>query len=142
MNKTLYIIRGLPGSGKSTLANIMSIGLDIEYYEADMYFIDELGNYNFDPKNIGNAHIWCQNQVKTQLEAGKSVIVSNTFVKRWEMKPYLDMADEFNTSVNIIECKSQFGSIHGVPEETVERMAKNWEEITRIEELNRNKEEA
>ena len=136
MNKTLYIIRGLPGSGKSTLANIMSIGLDIEYYEADMYFIDELGNYNFDPKNIGNAHIWCQNQVKTQLEAGKSVIVSNTFVKRWEMKPYLDMADEFNTSVNIIECKSQFGSIHGVPQETVERMAKNWEEI------NRNKEEA
>lgn len=38
----LILIRGLPGSGKSTLAETMT---GFEHLEADMFFIDEKGDY-------------------------------------------------------------------------------------------------
>jgi len=52
MEKVLYIVRGIPGSGKSTFAKT----LGGNHYEADMYFIGESGNYNFDPTKIKDAH--------------------------------------------------------------------------------------
>ena len=45
MTLKLTIIRGLPGSGKSTLAKT----LDVNHYEADMYFVDAKGEYDFRP---------------------------------------------------------------------------------------------
>ena len=44
MEKILYIVRGIPGSGKSTFAKTLG-GIHIE---ADQYFVDGDGNYNFD----------------------------------------------------------------------------------------------
>ena len=41
MDKILYIIRGIPGSGKSSLAK----SLGGKHVEADMYHLDENGNY-------------------------------------------------------------------------------------------------
>ncbi len=55
MENTLYIVRGIPGSGKSTFAKT----LGGQHYEADMFFIDENGVYNFDFTKIKDAHQWC-----------------------------------------------------------------------------------
>jgi adenylate kinase family enzyme len=55
MEKTIYIVRGCPGSGKSTFAKTLG-GIHIE---ADQYFVDADGNYNFDGSKIKNAHAWC-----------------------------------------------------------------------------------
>ena len=54
--KTLLMIIGIPGSGKSTLAKkIKSENPDFanaNIWEADMFFIDINGKYNWNPKYI------------------------------------------------------------------------------------------
>jgi predicted kinase len=115
---SLTLIRGLPGSGKSTMAQSMGI----THFEADMFFMKD-GQYQFDHTKIKEAHEWCQNQTKEALDRGEQVVVSNTFVKKWEMQPYYDMCRD----VSIITLTGNYGNIHGVPEEVVERMRSNWE---------------
>ena len=120
----LYIIRGLPGSGKSTLAKKMIAGgLADEHYEADMAFMDKEGNYNFNPNKLGFAHRWCLNEVHAALLDGKNVVVSNTFVTKKEMRPYTILGFPYH----ILECTENYGSIHNVPQETIERMKAKWE---------------
>ena len=122
----LILVRGLPGSGKSTYAqeirydNIWSI-------EADMFFMVE-GNYKFDMSKLKYAHAWCQGITSNFLNQGESVVVSNTFTTMRELKPYLDMAKDFNVTVEVVECRGDYGSIHGVPEETLMKMKIRWEE--------------
>jgi predicted kinase len=122
----LYIIRGLPGAGKSTLANKMSSKFGIEHYETDMFFIDKDGNYLFDWKRIGPAHEWCIRQVMAELYNEKSVIVSNTFTRFWELEEYIAVADRLLIPVTIIECLGDYGSIHNVPTDVVEKMKKRY----------------
>ena len=59
MEKTLFLVRGLPGSGKTTFAKQLS---DI-VFEADMYF-ESNGEYKFDPSKIRDAHEWCKGHVR------------------------------------------------------------------------------
>lgn len=120
--KILYLIRGIPGSGKSTLAKQLALTNNMDHFEADMYFIDEDGKYNFDLNHLMNAHDWCFDQVNRRLLRGKSVIVSNTFTRWREMREYVETAMENGYDVKIIHCLGDFGSIHCVPEEAMKRM--------------------
>jgi hypothetical protein len=48
------------------------------------------------------------------------------------MEPYMDLVkrEEFaDWVVCVIECQNDFGSVHGVPTEAVERMRNRWERI-------------
>ena len=126
MDKILYIVRGIPGSGKSTFAKT----LGGQHYEADMYFIDENGDYNFDVTKIKDAHQWCQSFVKTDmtLEYTK-IVVSNTSTQEWEMKPYFDLAKEFGYTVFTIIVENRHGgkNQHDVPEDKIEQMINRFE---------------
>ena len=128
MSLTLTLVRGLPGSGKSTLARKICSETGASHYEADMYFVKN-GVYSFNPKLIGNAHSYCQNKTRDDLKKGLSVVVSNTFVKLWEMTKYVDMAHEFGAELVIIEAKGNYQNIHGVPDSKIEDMRNRWEEI-------------
>lgn len=119
----LYIVRGIPGSGKSTYAK----SLGVAHFEADMYFMHN-GEYKFNRDKLGAAHEWCQTLVRTMLSVGADVVVSNTFTTLKEMQPYLDMAETFGAEVEMIEVKTQYGSIHNVPEETLEKMKARWQD--------------
>lgn len=126
----LVIIRGIPGSGKSTHAkSLMATAKNPAHFEADMFFTDADGNYNWDPAHIKDAHKWCQDSVRDALNSGKHdlVIVSNTFVSIAHMLPYIEMASEANAGVSIIRMETYYGNIHDVPYETVERMRQNFE---------------
>lgn len=130
--KTLILIRGLPGSGKSTLARTMREACAATaHWEADMYFTDNMGNYTFDASKLSKAHEWCQEAVRECLGSYtfNTVIVSNTFTKRWEMEEYFEIAKQYGAQVVILECKNQYGSIHGIPEDAMQRMRDRWEEI-------------
>jgi predicted kinase len=122
----LFIVRGLPGSGKSTFAKT----LGGQHYEADMYFIDEEGNYNFDGSKIKDAHKWCKSFVETDmlLEYPK-IVVSNTSTQEWEMKPYFDMAKEYGYTVFSVVVENRHGgkNTHGVPEDKIEQMCNRFE---------------
>ena len=120
----LTLIRGLPGSGKSTKAKQM----DAFHVEADMYFVNRQGTYCFEPTLLPKAHAWCQNCAESALKQGLDVVVSNTFVKQWEMKVYRKMARKHGAELVIEVCREQFGNIHGVPDSVVERMKKDWQE--------------
>jgi len=124
---TLRIIRGLPGSGKSTLAKKLAAETPFtEHYEADMYFINADGDYKFDGSRIGAAHEWCYRQVESALYSGNSVIVSNTFTTIMELEDYLNLAERVGVQLIITECLSNFGSIHSVPEKSMQRMRSRW----------------
>lgn len=126
-NPKLIIIRGLPGAGKSTLAKKMiAENPDFLHFEADMYFVKD-GVYTFVASQISKAHEWCQNSTRTALQHGKSVIVSNTFTTRREAQPYLSMAEKLGISYEIVTLTDNYGSIHNVPQETINKMQARFE---------------
>ena len=128
--KTLYIVRGIPGSGKSTFAK----SLGGTHFEADMFFMKD-GEYKFDTSKIKEAHKWCQDSVNTAMilnnTAGlnETIVVSNTFTQEWEMKPYFEMADQYDYRVFSIVVENRHGGIneHGVPEDKIEQMKNRFE---------------
>jgi len=125
----LTLIRGIPGSGKSTLAKglVATATGPIVHLEADMYMLDEDGNYLFDPEFLEDAHYWCQYACNAALEASIDVVVSNTFIQKWEILPYLSMESK-NVQIKVIEMPMiSHGSIHDVPENTIEHMKNKWE---------------
>lgn len=119
----LTIIRGLPGSGKTTLAK----ALGVLHLEADMYFMRD-GKYQFAREKIGDAHAWCLNTAEIAVAYHMDVVVSNTFVKRWEFQKYLDMAKSYGAKTEIIIARGEYQSVHAVPPEVIERMRSQWEE--------------
>jgi predicted kinase len=123
VTQKLILIRGLPGSGKSTLAKMMSA----EHVEADMYFIDNNGDYHFDETLLNQAHQWCIDRVKDLLNQGVDVVVSNTFVRYWEMKPYIELANTKSVELEIIHSTGSFNTIHNVNAATMEKMRKRWQ---------------
>jgi energy-coupling factor transporter ATP-binding protein EcfA2 len=133
MNK-LYLIRGLPGSGKSTYAQSLG-GVD-HHYEADMYFIDpETGEYKFDASAQSEAHAWCQESTLNALIDGFDVVVSNTFTTYKEIKPYLIIADYASVDVHILTRTGDYGSIHDVPDEAIEKMRTRFQSDVELKKI-------
>lgn len=119
---TLTLIRGVSGSGKSTLAvALLDMMENSQAFEADMYFYDEWGNYVFDQNKLHHAHEWCQRMTRKCLEDGIDAIVSNTFTRLSEMKPYFRMAKDLGVTFNVITCHGKFKNVHNVPEVTLDR---------------------
>lgn len=121
MNR-LILVRGLPGSGKSTLAAKLAKASAAIHLEADQFFHQGQSDYNFDATKLYQAHKWCLGETRRQLELENLVIVSNTFTTKKELKPYFELAQEFGHNPVVYLAQSQFKSIHGVPEETMNKM--------------------
>ena len=131
--KNLYLLRGLPGSGKSTLAD--QIG--DTHFEADMYFINEDGEYIFNGADIKKAHQWCQSQVELAMIQNRitygldssDIIVSNTFTQEWEMEPYYKLAGSYGYRVFSLIVENRHGgeNIHGAPADKIQIMKDRFE---------------
>jgi predicted kinase len=121
--QTLHLIRGISGSGKSTYAE----SLEVKTVEADHFFMNQHGQYCYDHKYIRLAHDWCHLEARRLLKAGYDVAVANTFVKKWEMQFYLDLANELNIRVQIKICEGRFPNQHGVPPGAIKRMIDHFE---------------
>ena len=131
--KNLSLLRGLPGSGKSTLAD--QIG--DTHFEADMYFINEDGEYIFNGADIKKAHQWCQSQVELAMIQNRitygldssDIIVSNTFTQEWEMEPYYKLAESYGYRVFSLIVENRHGgeNIHGAPADKIQAMKDRFE---------------
>ncbi len=119
----LTLIRGIPGSGKSTYAKKNFKCLHVE---ADMYY-QQNGLYQWDPSIRESAHSFCYDVFSLAVDSYADVVVSNTFVKLWEMKKYIDRAGLRGYEVEVICMKTFYGNIHNVPDEVVKRMEANFE---------------
>lgn len=142
----LVIIRGLPGAGKSTLAKKICEQHNFEphfYEEADKYMVDKNGEYEFNPSRLSYCHSSCLTKTMDKISYYGFAVVANTFTTRKEILPYLADFEkiwpfvDFEREVVIVDVKSQFKSIHGVPEEKMQQMRNRWYEID-IEEVRTN----
>jgi tRNA uridine 5-carbamoylmethylation protein Kti12 len=117
----IVLIRGLPGSGKTTIAKNMQ---GYMHFEADQ-FLEVDGVYVYDPSKIKYAHNMCVDAAKKALESGLNVVVSNTFVKIWELQRYIDLGYPFR----IIEANGKWKNTHSVAVCIINQMARRWEKI-------------
>jgi len=134
MNGVLILLRGLPGAGKSTFANfIWQSGV---IFEADQYFYDNEGNYNFDATKLGAAHKDCQSRVEQAMKDHEEnpqyypeIVVSNTSTTEKELQPYIDLANKYDYKVVSLIVENRHGnkSVHNVPDEKLEQMKNRFQ---------------
>lgn len=123
--RQLILYRGLPGSGKTTAAR-QKCGEACA--SADDYFERPDGSYDFDPTLLSAAHGACLARTRALMGAGHPRVgVHNTFTQAWEMAPYVAAAREYGYDLRVVHCTGEFGSVHGVPEDTIARMRERWE---------------
>lgn len=82
----LVLTIGAPGSGKTTWARY-KYGRDA-VVAADDWF-ERFNGGQYDVKRIGDAHRWCQDQVRQRLFAGQSAVANNTNTTLAEMFEYV-----------------------------------------------------
>ncbi|KAM6447590.1 NEDD4-binding protein 2-like 1 [Liasis olivaceus] len=137
-SKSLFLLRGLPGSGKSTLARQLKREFpNAAIFSTDEYFITKDGTYEFNPDCLGEAHKWNQERARKAMKNGKSpVIIDNTNIHAWEMKPYVIMALENRYEVIFREPDTRWKfyvqelarrNHHGVPREKIQWMKDQYE---------------
>ena len=140
-DKYIIIIRGLSGSGKTTLAQQICGALDFEderrvAVSADDFFIDDKGNYTFDQSKLSEAHDWCKSEVDVCAREGYDVIVvHNTFTKRWEVSPYIEIAQKNGYRVQVInlydnglnDVQLAERSCHNIPITSISSQRERWE---------------
>jgi predicted kinase len=128
--KRLVLLRGPSGSGKSTIAK--AVGGEI--FETDKFW-ERKGPYDFDPSKLGLAHSWNQTNVRTACNFDvELVVVANTSMTRWEMKPYLDMAEKYGYTVEVLRTPGPWDpevlferNVHGVPLATLRKQINKYQ---------------
>ncbi|CAG5083334.1 Oidioi.mRNA.OKI2018_I69.PAR.g10351.t1.cds [Oikopleura dioica] len=144
----LYVMRGLPGSGKSTLAQSIvksynEAGKKGIICSADDFFMDNRGNYNFDPTRLSEAHEFCRQKAdKFMKKCFEAVIIDNTNTEIWQMLPYAKMALSFRYRISIEEPNTVWKlnvrelarrNRHNVPQQRISIMKQSWEMCTTTE---------
>ena len=138
----LILVRGVSGAGKSTIADMLNIYLNSCFSTDDMFMVD--GEYKFDPSKLGEYHDATVQKVKDimgdrqfEINTGEdlltpiTIVVHNTFTQEWEMKPYFELAEEFNWHVHTIIVENRHGSksIHDVPDAALKAQKERFEVI-------------
>jgi NEDD4-binding protein 2 len=126
MTRKVIIMRGASGSGKSTYTK-KHYG-DAVVCSADNYYVDDQGNYNFDPTKIGAAHRQCKRSFKDALDRSEPlVVVDNTNTTLKELQPYIQVAEAHGYEVEVVRVETPLDiaakrNAHGVPFDAVKRM--------------------
>jgi predicted kinase len=122
--RELVLLRGAPGSGKSTAARNFK---GFVHCEADAFFTRHDGTYHYDRNYITQAHTLCLSRAVEAMTIGKCCVVANTFIRLWEMEPYIEWAVTYGYAITVYRCTGTFKNIHGVPDDVIQRMNKNYE---------------
>ena len=115
----LILCRGCPGSGKSTFVKTVFPG--VFHVENDMWHMKD-GEYRFNPKKQSMAISWCMDMVRTALENGMDVVVSNTFTKKGYVEAYKKVAEDFGAEFVVYRMHGDFENRHNVPADVLENM--------------------
>lgn len=142
--KILVLLRGLPGSGKTTLARELK-GRTGVILSTDDFFRDKHGKYKYEANKLSNAHQWNKHRARQRLKEGKTpIIIDNTNIEIWEMKPYIKLALQFGYEVDIIDPDTPWRlnpkelakrNIHGVPKSKIVEMKGRYKSDVKVEHL-------
>ena len=131
----LFIMQGPPGSGKSSIAHSIRDSLsewsenEVVIASADHYMVDEDGIYRFNKDKLPEAHKKCFEDVVDAVRRERDVIVDNTNIYKQHVEPYIELASQAGYDVQVIRCYGRFKSVHDVPENVVERMRHDMQEL-------------
>jgi len=163
MRDKLIMMRGLPGSGKSTTAEkLKEIHLPV-YRRVDIFSTDDFWGkpYNFVPAKIREAHLWNQNRalmamIEQQaacyrgvgvlpgysLDTPACIIIDNTNVGAYELRPYIKPAYMLGYEIEIMEPQTPWAfdveecakrNTHGVPLASILGMLNRWDKDVTVE---------
>jgi predicted kinase len=126
-NNVCIIIRGTSGSGKSTFAEFLEFMIDsceiITCCADDYHMVD--GEYNFDYKNLGKAHKYCQEKAESAMRDNvRIVVIANTSTSKSEVNIYKNIADKHGYEVSEIIMGNDYQNVHNVPEEVLKNQKK------------------
>lgn len=139
-NNRVLIFRGLPGAGKSTYLSKHFPNAVV--CSADQYFIDQSGNYNFNPKLLNEAHRSCFRKFLTACNVGNKLIaVDNTNTQLFEFYGYVQVALAYAFDLEIIRLETPIDiaakrNVHGVSLNNVKLMKERFQEIPSFLNLN------
>ncbi|KAM9449648.1 NEDD4-binding protein 2 isoform 2-T2 [Clarias gariepinus] len=133
--QVLVLLRGAPGSGKSTLASaLLQQNPGGVVLSTDEYFTHD-GVYRYEPTVLGEAHAWNHQRAKEAFEKNLTpIIIDNTNLQSWEMKPYVALAQKHKYRVLFREPNTWWKTKprelekrtkHGVTKEKIRRMLEN-----------------
>ncbi|NWI19931.1 N4BP2 protein, partial [Crypturellus soui] len=137
IGQVLVLLRGVPGSGKSFLARtLLEDNPGGIILSTDDYFYKH-GQYHYDASCLGEAHDWNRKRAKEAFEKRMSpIIIDNTNIQAWEMKPYVTLAQQFKYKVMFREPDTWWKfkpkelerrNIHGISKEKIKRMLERYE---------------
>ncbi|XP_061840363.1 NEDD4-binding protein 2 isoform X1 [Nerophis lumbriciformis] len=143
--RVLVLLRGAPGSGKTTLARaFLEHNRGGVVLSTDDYFTRE-GRYQFDSTAVGEAHEWNHQRAKEAFERGANpIIIDNTNMQGWEMKPYVAQALKHHFKVLFREPDTwwrhkprelQRRCKNNVPVETIRRMLDGYERFVSVQSI-------
>ena len=130
--KSLVLVRGVSGSGKSTFAGEF---LNSSFLiSTDDFFMNE-GKYEFNPEHLVANHQRCIDSVESEMKFRESVtesttiVVHNTFTRKWEMEPYIDLARKYGYNLYTIVVENRHGSssLHDIPERAISDQKERFE---------------
>jgi predicted kinase len=133
MSKRLIILRGVPGSGKSSYQRRNYPGATVA--SADHFFATVNG-YRFDARRLSEAHATCFRCAIDAVQSGANlVVIDNTAITAAEAAPYVLLGQAYGYDVQVITLLVDADiaaprNVHGVPAETVQRMAERLQKET------------
>lgn len=135
-------MRGVSGSGKSTLARELCPPAQI-FSTDDLFMVD--GVYCFDPGKLGEYHAENKRRVEWALQESWPVVcVDNTNTTRWEMQPYVQLADLYGYVPRLVEPSTPWRfdaeelakrNSHGVPLGAIQRMLERYEHGVTVDDV-------
>ena len=90
----------------------------------------KIGVYRFKPELLSHAHKWCQNNVAYALDTCDFVIVANTNLQKQYVDAFVKIAKDKGADYEVRRLNTSFGSVHNVPDATIERMRRIFEDYS------------
>lgn len=133
----LTIIRGLPGAGKSTAARMLAAKTGAIMLEPDMMCVTD-GHYIYSPATYGRAKTVVMDMLRNAARMNADVIYCDCLPKRDDVsrvsEEYLKNCfwENVNVEVKTIHVsamESRTWNIHGVRNDDIEEMDRDWENV-------------